>query len=47
MKDFVIFTDSGCDLPVDLMKEWGVQCLDLTFHFEDEGKEFGNGDVPT
>ena len=47
MKDFVIFTDSGCDLPVDLMKEWGVQCLDLTFHFEDEGKEYGNGDMPT
>jgi len=47
MKDFVIITDSGCDLPVDLMKEWGVQCIDLTFHFEDEGKEYGNGDMPT
>lgn len=45
MKDFVIFTDSGCDLPVALMKEWDVQCLDLTFHFEGESKEYGNGDM--
>ncbi len=45
MNDFVIFTDSGCDLPVDLMKEWGVQCLDLTFRFEGEEKEYGNGDM--
>ena len=29
------------------MKEWGVQCLDLTFRFEDEGKEYGNGGMPT
>lgn len=45
MNDFVIFTDSGCDLPVDLMKEWGVQCLDLIFRFEGEEKEYGNGDM--
>lgn len=47
MKDYVIFTDSGCDLPVDVMKDWGVECLDLTFHFEGEEKEYGNGDMPT
>lgn len=46
MKDFVIFTDSGSDLPMHLMKDWGVQCLDLTFHFEgEEDKEYGNGDI--
>ena len=46
MKDFVIFTDSGCDLPADLMKEWGVQCLDLTFHFEGEdNREYATGDI--
>lgn len=47
MNDFVIITDSGCDLPVDLMKEWDVRCLDLTFRFEEENKEYGNGDMPT
>lgn len=45
MNDFLIFTDSGCDLPLALMKEWGVECLDLTFRFEDEDKEYGNGEI--
>ena len=45
MKDYVIFTDSGSDLPIDLMQEWGVQCLDLTYHFEGEEKEYRNGEM--
>lgn len=46
MKDFVIFTDSGCDLPADLLKEWGVECLDLTFRFEGEDdKEYATADI--
>ena len=47
MKDFVIFTDSGCDLPGHLMEEWGVQCLDLTFRFDVEDKEYRNSDMET
>ena len=45
MKDYVIFTDSGSDLPIDLMKDWGVQCLDLTYRFEGEEKEYKNGEM--
>ena len=45
MKDFVIFTDSGCDLPAHLLEEWGVQCLDLTFRFDDEDKDYCNSDM--
>lgn len=45
MKDFVIFTDSGSDLPIALMEEWGVRSLDLTFRFENEEKEYGNGEM--
>lgn len=45
MNDFVIMTDSGCDIPISLMKEWGVECLSLTLRFEDEDKEYGNGDM--
>lgn len=45
MKDYVIFTDSGSDLPLDLMRDWGVQCLDLTYHFEGEDKEYRNGEM--
>lgn len=47
MKDFVIFTESGCDLPAHLLEEWGVQCLDLTFRFDGEDKEYGNSDMET
>lgn len=45
MNDFVIFTDSGCDLPLDLLRQWGVELLDLTFHFEGEGKEYAGSDM--
>ena len=24
MNDFVIYTDSACDIPPELLKEWGV-----------------------
>lgn len=40
MSDFVIYTDSGCDLPLSLTEQWGVRRLELTFHFENEGKEY-------
>ena len=29
MKDYVIFTDSSCDLPASLVAEWGVEVLSL------------------
>ena len=29
MKDYVIFTDSSCDLPNELVAEWGVEVLSL------------------
>ena len=45
MSDFVIFTDSGCDLPLELTRQWGVERLSLTFHFENEGREYGDGDM--
>ncbi len=45
MKDYVIFTDTGSDLPIDVMKEWGVQYVDLTYHFEGEEKEYKNGEM--
>lgn len=45
MSDFVIYTDSGCDLPVSLTEQWGIRRLDLTFHFEGEGREYGGGEM--
>lgn len=45
MNDFVILTDSGCDLPAQLMEQWGVQCIDLTFRFDGEDKDYCNNDM--
>ena len=45
MSDFVIYTDSGCDLPVSLMEEWGIKCIELTFRFENEDKEYGGSEM--
>lgn len=46
MKDFVIFTDSGCDLPVEFLKELDVRCLDFTFRFDGEDRDYSNADIP-
>lgn len=45
MSDFVLFADSACDLSPELLKEWGVEYENLTFHFEDDEKEYGNGEM--
>ncbi|MBQ8207633.1 MAG: DegV family protein [Clostridia bacterium] len=46
MKDYVIFTDSACDISPEILSEWGVPCVSLTFHFEGEDKEYSNGEMP-
>lgn len=45
MNDYVIYTDSGCDIRSELLKEWGVKYSLLTFQFESENKEFSNEDM--
>ena len=45
MNNYVIFTDSACDLAPDLLSKWGVECLSLTFRFEGEDKEYKNGEM--
>ena len=34
MNEYVIFTDSGCDLPGSLLSEWGIPCKNLHLHFD-------------
>ena len=36
MSEYVIITDSGCDIAADKLKEWGVRHLDMPFRFEDD-----------
>ncbi|MBR3686442.1 MAG: DegV family protein [Clostridia bacterium] len=37
MRDYVIFTDSSCDLPTSLVKEWGIEMLSLEVNIEGIG----------
>ena len=45
MRDYVIFTDSACDIKPELLAEWGVPYRSLTFRFDGEDKEYSNDDM--
>lgn len=45
MRDYVIFTDSGCDLSPDLLASWGVSYESLVFRFDGEDKEYKNDEM--
>ena len=47
MSNYVIFTDSGCDIKPELLKEWGVPCKSLNFRFDGSEKEYSNEDMDT
>ena len=45
MKDYLIVTDSACDITPSVLAEWGVACADLSFSFEGEEKQYSNRDM--
>ena len=45
MNEYVIFTDSGCDMDKDTLTDWGVSAKRLTFRFENEENEYSDGDI--
>ena len=45
MYNYVIHTDSGCDIRTELLRQWGVSCTDLTLTFEGENKEYACPDI--
>lgn len=45
MKEYVIYTDSACDIDPKLLSEWGVGVIPLTFRFSDEDKEYTSYDM--
>ena len=47
MNEYVIFTDSACDVDPALLREWGVQYRNLTFRFGDDEKEYRNDEMPS
>ena len=46
MSNYVIFTDSACDIKPELLREWGVCYRALTFYFNDDNREYSNDDMP-
>ena len=42
MNDFVIYTDSACDIPPELLKEWGVPYSWPTYVFDGDARQYSN-----
>ena len=45
MSDYVIFTDSACDVQPEILESWGVEYINMTFRFEGDGNEYTNGNI--
>lgn len=46
MRDYVIFTDSSCDLEPGLLAQWQVPFVSLTVKFDEDARSFNNFDMP-
>ncbi len=46
MSDYIIFTDSSCDIDPDLLAQWEVPFVSLTVKFEEDAESFANFDMP-
>ncbi len=45
MKNYVIYTDSACDIKPELLKEWGVEYCPLVFRFDGDSTEYTDGSM--
>lgn len=45
MNEYIIFTDSCCDIKPELLQQWGVSYANMTFSFDGEDKEYINTDI--
>lgn len=45
MKDFIIITDSGCDIKSEILNEWGVTGIELSFRFDSDDRDYYNCDM--
>ena len=46
MNNFVIFTDSACDIVPSMLDEWDVGCVSLAFRFDHIDRDFLNHEMP-
>lgn len=42
MNNYIIFTDSACDLSEETLADWGVKYIELTYTFSDSPRQWGN-----
>lgn len=42
MNNYMIYTDSACDIRPELLRGWNVECINLAFHFEDGVEQTGD-----
>lgn len=45
MNNYVIYTDSACDMELSTLKEWGVKHCSLSLTFEGESRVYRNDEV--
>ena len=45
MSNYVIFTDSCCDISPEVLNQWGVPYANMTFSFDGEDKEYIGSDI--
>lgn len=46
MNNYVILTDSGCDMRPDTLHRWDIECVDLKFGKSGELSVYANSDMP-
>ena len=44
--EYVLLTDSACDIVPEKLREWNVEWMCLTYLFTDDGKEYLDNDQP-
>ena len=42
MSNYMIYTDSACDIRPELLRGWNVERINLAFHFEDSVEQTGD-----
>ena len=47
MNEYVIFTDTACDIVPEILDEWNVECIDLLFREVSSEKTYTQRDMPT
>lgn len=45
MNNYIIFTDSGCDLSEDILNSWNIKYCSLSFAFDDSEQVYYNYDL--